>query len=143
MPARAPPIPAAMDERQKRPDDVGRVSRGTSDRVANMSDAEREELARDFVERKSGVPDAPFRRAVTVTDAVVRRAAVTDEAEVAEAVARLTAELHRTERQLHRIERSAPGGSRYQVGSASPPSGRHARLLSRADRIERELRKLR
>ena len=33
--------------------------------------------------------------------------------------------------------------SRYQLGEGPLPSGRHARLLSRAKRIERQLRSLR
>ena len=52
------------------------------------------------------------------------------------------ADLHRTERRLYQLDRftSRP---RYAMTSAGGPTGRYARLLSRANRLERKLRALR
>lgn len=100
-----------------------------------MPDETRAEIARDLAGRRDTVPDPLYRR---------RAAAIGDAAEAARAeeAARLTAELRRTERRLDRLERSF-SPSRYQLRSAGPPTGRYARLLSRAQRLERQLSTLR
>ena len=129
-----------MNDHYKRPDDQHRVSARTSKRVAEMSDAERAALARELARRPGALPDAAVRPAVRTPDA--RPSAKTPNEAGAEAAARLTAELRKTHRQLDRLERSfAP--SRYGGGTSGPDSGRYAHLLSRADRLERQLRKLR
>ena len=120
-----------------------RVSAHTSDRVDTMSDEARAELARSFADKKAGVTDEGFRRAVlTPYESAGRAGHALDEEAAAAEVVRLTAELNRTNRRLDRMERSFSHG-RYQTGSAAPPSGRYARLMSRAERLERELRSLR
>jgi hypothetical protein len=118
-----------------------RVSPHTSDRVDTMSDEARAELARSFADKKRGVTDEGFRKAVTTPYESAGRAHELDEETAAEVV-RLTAELNRTNRRLDRMERGVSHG-RYQTGSAAPPNGRYARLLSRVERLERELRALR
>ena len=128
------------DDKLARPTPLGRVSARTSERVDAMSDQARAELARNIAERKGAVHDGSSRRVLTPPSKGGRSAA--EEEEVAAAVLRLTTELHRTERRLYRLERTFAHG-RYQTGSASPPTGRHARLLSRASQLERELRSLR
>jgi hypothetical protein len=116
-----------MDDNVKRPGQVGRL---TSDRVTELSEETRAEIARSLAGRPAPVPGAPARPGPHLADE-----------ETAALAIRLAADLHRTERRLHQIQR-ASGGSRYQVGSASAPTGRYARLLSRADRLERQLRAL-
>jgi hypothetical protein len=117
-----------------------RVSARTSKRVAEMSDAERETLARELARRKGALPEAPVRRAVAKPD--VRPPAKKADDGRAEATARLTAALRNTHRHLDRLERSFSPG-RYGAGTSAPSSARYARLLSRADRLERQLRALR
>ena len=133
-----------MNDEQRNLPPEERVSERTSRRVAEMSDAERAELARELARRKAALPGPPARRAAEAP-AVRRRAEAADDAKTrakAKAVARLTAELRTTERHLDRLERSITP-SRYQGGSAAPQTARYARLLSRADRLERQLRALR
>jgi hypothetical protein len=125
------------DYRDPTPED--RVSARTSKRVAEMSDAERADLARELARRKRLLPEAPVRRFVE-TPRVPRPAKKPDD-ERAEAVARLTVELHKTERRLDRLERSVTA-TRYG-GTSAPAAARYAQLLSRADRLERQLRALR
>ena len=120
--------------------DESRLHDRTTARIDGMSDEERAELHRDLSGRKPTVPDEGLRRVATPNYGVLRTAE--EEAEVAAKVARLQADLHRTNRRLHQIERSTTS-SRYQLGEGPPPSGRHARLLSRAKRLERQLRALR
>jgi hypothetical protein len=117
-----------MDDEFTRPAQPDDLTGRTSDRVAGMSDEERAELARDLARRTASVPDTPARRAPDAPDP-------------AAAAVRLTAELHRTERRLDRLDRSI-SHSRYQIGSGSA-SGRYARLVSRARRLERQLRSFR
>jgi hypothetical protein len=100
------------------------------DRAREMSDAERVDLARKI----AGHPGYFFPE-----ERDDERAGHLDPATAAE-IARLTAELRRTERRMDRLERlNAP--SRYQVGSGTP-SARYMRLESRARRLERQLRAL-
>ena len=120
--------------------DDSRLHDRTTARIDGMSDQERAELHRDLSGRGAIVPDAGLRRVATPNYGVLRTAE--EEAEVAAKVARLQADLHRTNRRLHQIERSMTS-SRYPLGEGPPPSGRHARLLSRAKRLERQLRALR
>jgi hypothetical protein len=121
-------------------DDPARISRQTIDRVDGLSDESRAELARNFA--STGGPLASGGATSPIAIPFPGRGGQTaEEAEREEAIARVSADLHRTNRRLHRIERTSSGG-RYQVGGASAPSGRYARLLSRADRLERELRAL-
>lgn len=105
-----------------------------------MSDEERAELARRLAERKAAGPQGPVRKATKLPRVPVRP----DEPDpgVAAAVARLTAELRRTERRLDRLERTVTH-NRYQSGGPGLPYGLHLRLLTRADRLERELDNLR
>lgn len=105
-----------------------------------MSEKAREELARNLAGSKSFVREVPPRKAVRIRQTPAELAA--QDAEAAAAVLRLTAELQKTERRLDRLDRSFTH-SRYQTGGASLPTGRHARLLSRASRLERQLRALR
>jgi hypothetical protein len=118
-----------MDREFKRPADQSRLTARTSERVAGMTDDERADLARALARRKA-VP-----RAVPPT-----RLTEPQQAERARAAARLTVELQKTERSIVRLERTITR-SRYQVGT-SAPTGRYARLLRRADRLERQLRAL-
>jgi hypothetical protein len=128
-----------MDDHRKRPQQVDRL---TDDRISEMSEESRALIARELAGRGAVVPEAPGRRPLPgVPDRVVRPSTAAEEAEAAEAAARLAAEIHRTERRLDRIERSA-NHSRYQTGSAAGPSGRYARLLSRSARLERRRRAL-
>src|SRR4051794_8585554 len=127
-----------MNDDYRGPDPQDRVSARTSKRVAEMSEAERADLARELARRKRALPEAPVRRYVPTPDA--RPSAKPPDDGRAEAVAVLTNELRKTERHLYRLERaSAP--SRYGGGSSGPASPRYSRLLSRADRLERQLRK--
>jgi hypothetical protein len=103
----------------------------TSERVERMSDEARAEIARTIAAGRGLVADPRF-----------GRLAEAEEAALAEERARVKADLHRTERRLIRLARSG-GGGRYQMGAGSGPKGRYARLLSRADRLERRLRSLR
>jgi hypothetical protein len=105
-----------------------------------MSDAERAALARELTRRKGLLPEAPARPVVRTPDA--RPSAKPPDHGRAEAAARLTAELRTTERHLDRLERAATA-SRYGGGTSALGAGRYARLLSRADRLERQLRNLR
>jgi hypothetical protein len=107
-----------------------RTERHLSDAVDNMSAEARVELARDIAGREVFRPN-PVRRPSEGPDPATEALAV-----------RVAAELHQTERRLDRIERSLSRG-RYQTGSGGAPSGRYARLLRRADRLERQLRSLR
>ena len=131
-----------MDDEQKRTRPVDQVSALTSDRVAEMSDEARVELARDIAGRRDvGAGDSGSRRRpLTLPYSPARGAA--EDAEAAAEAMRLQSELHRTERRLHQIERKLTS-SRYQMGEGGRPSGRYARLVRRADRIERQLRSLR
>jgi hypothetical protein len=129
-----------MNDDYRAPDPHDRVDARTSRRVAEMSDAERAELAREISRRKRALPEAPVRRYVPTPDA--RPSAKTPDDGHAEAVARLTAQLRDTQRHLDRFERSVTA-SRYGGGSSGPGAARHAFLQSRADRLERLLRKLR
>jgi hypothetical protein len=126
-------------------DDRDQIARRTIDRVDGLSDETRAELARSFADKQLG-PDLGGGKErggrSPITLPFPGRGQTPEEAELEEAIARVSADLHRTNRRLHRIERANTGG-RYQVGSASAPSGRYARLLGRADRLERELRSLR
>jgi hypothetical protein len=126
-------------------DDAKRISRETIDRVDGLTEEARTELARSFAGRVLG-PDLGGGKARDHRDPIAipypgRGGQTVEEIEREEAIARVTADLHRTHRRLDRIERTNTGG-RYQVGGASAPSGRYARLLSRAHRLERELRAL-
>jgi hypothetical protein len=127
-----------MSDEYRGPAPEDRVSARTSKRVAEMTDAERAALARELARRRGPVPEAPVRRAVKPPD--VGRTATAPDAGRSEAAARVTVELRKTERQLDRLERSF-SPSRY--GGSDPSSARYARLLSRADRLERQLRALR
>jgi hypothetical protein len=127
-----------MDDKRTRPGDVDRL---TSDRIAELSDDVRAGIARDLAGRKATVPDHGPRRRLVPDMPLPTRGTEAEDAEFEERAARLTAELHRTERRLDQIERSATHG-RYQSGGASSASGRYARLLSRADRLDRQLRAL-
>jgi hypothetical protein len=129
-----------MNEEYKDPTPEERVSARTLKRVAEMSDAEREALARELARRKGALPEAPVRSAATTPH--VRPSTTTPEDERAKAAARLTAALRNTQRHLDRLERSSTP-SRYGGAASAPASGRYARLLSRADRLERQLRALR
>ena len=107
-----------------------------------MSEEARAELARNLSGKKGEtVPDAGLRSARRLTTPYAITHGSLEEAEVAEKVVRLKADLHRTERRIDQIERSATS-SRYQMAEGSGPTGRHARLLRRARRIERQLRSL-
>lgn len=131
-----------MDDKRKRLAPIDPLTGRTTDRVAEMSDEARAELARELAGRGKTVADAPFRRVAVVPDTPLRRSPEITDPAAAAAILRLEAELHRTERRLERVERSFTR-SRYQTGSDAPPSGRYARLLSRAERLERQLRALR
>jgi hypothetical protein len=127
-------------------DDQNHISRQTIDRVDGLTDEARAELARSFADKELG-PDLGGGKERRGRSPLAfpfsgRTGESAEEAEREEAIARVTADLHRTNRRLDRIERTSTG-SRYQMGRASAPSGRYARLLTRADRLERELRKLR
>jgi hypothetical protein len=128
-----------MDEKHKRQGPI--VSARTSDRVAEMSDELRADIARDLAGRRDTVPDQPVRRRLTTPYEAGRRADTAD-AEVEAPAARIAADLHRTERRLYQLERGSTS-SRYQMHEGGPPSGRYARLLRRAEQLERQLRALR
>src|SRR5829696_1008354 len=100
------------------------IAARTTKRVGQMSEAERGDVARKLAGRRDIVADPVYRHPGPQADA--------DEAARAEAAARVEAELHRTERRLWRLERTSTK-SRYQMSSGGPPSGRYARLISRAD----------
>lgn len=131
-----------MDEKRTTPGVPGRVSARTSDRVAQMSDEARAELARNIAERRAAGADVPERKATGTAANPVRRIAAVPEPEAAAAAVRIAADLKRTERRIHQIERSF-GSSRYQMAEGGPPSGRYARLVRRANQLERQLRALR
>ena len=132
-----------MDDELRDPASVDRIHARTSERVAQMSDEERAELARELARRKQGVADVGFRRAgAQDSPAPYGPAAPALDDDKAAAAARIVAELRSTERRLDRLERSATP-TRYQGGPASPPTGHYDRLLSRAARLERKLRDLR
>ena len=119
--------------------DIERLTAATSDRVAEMTEEERADLARILAGRRDGVPDVGFRRRQKLHDAAVHPYGqpAADEA----AVVRLTAELHKTERRIDQIERGFRR-SRYQMNGGGGPDRRYLRLLRRADRWERMLRSL-
>ena len=129
-----------MDDKLNGPSEADRVAAGTSERVAGMSDEARVEVHRKINERKQGPTVTPFRKAVTPHYGTGRPA--DEDPEAAAAAVRIAAELRSTERRLDRMERGMTRG-RYQMPSDSPPHGRYARLLRRADRLERQLRRLR
>jgi hypothetical protein len=124
-----------MDEEVIKPPEPDRLYGHTTDRVADMTDEARVELHRKLAGRTAGVTDTPYGRSENPHDPLVRRPENADPAAIA---LRLEAELHRVERRLDRLDRSV-SHSRYQTGSAQP-SGRYARLVSRARRLERQLR---
>ena len=128
------------DYRRPAPED--RVTARTSKRVAELSEAERQELAREFARRKQALVDTPDRPAVDSPRPAEQapEAPRKPEAGRAEAAARVAAELRSTQRHLDRIERSVQPG-RY--GGSAPTSARYDRLMSRAERLERQLRALR
>jgi hypothetical protein len=119
---------------ERTPDVPHRLAGRTSDRVREMSDEERRELARKIAGHPGYIAPEPDPR-----EERREKRHLEDPATLAE-IARLTAELHRTERRMDRIDRMS-SHSRYQVGT-SAPSGRYARLESRARRLERQLRSL-
>ena len=116
------------DSDTSRPD---RLHARTSERVDRMSDEARAEIARNFAAKRAIVAEPRFGRGAEAA-----------EAELAAEVARVRADLQRTERRLDRLERASSGG-RYQLSTGGMPSGRYARLLTRAERLERRLRALR
>src|SRR4051812_29533231 len=111
-----------MDEKDTGPPDISRVDAHTSDRVERMTDEAREDLARKLAGRRRGVTDEGFRSPVVVPYVSGRGTAADDE--LAGEVARLTAELQRTERRLDRIERLSTR-SRYQMTGGGSPSARY------------------
>jgi hypothetical protein len=129
-----------LNDEHRDPSPENRVSARTRKRVAEMSDVERIALARELARRKGALLEAPVRRTVATPD--VRPSAKKADDEQAEATARLTAALRNTQRHLDRLERSFTP-SRYGGGTSAPASARYARLLRRADRLERQLRELR
>jgi hypothetical protein len=123
----------------------GQLHRGTSNRIDGLSTEERAALHREFAGKRT--PDSgsgSARRRLTPAgfpmDPLAKPSR--EEEELAAEAARVAADLHRTQRQLDRIERSSTR-SRYVMSTGGAPHGRYARLLSRADRLERRLRKLR
>jgi hypothetical protein len=116
------------------------ISGRTSDRVAEMSDEARAELARRLAGRAAEFPGGPSRKGVIYPDRQPSPPAEAPDAADATA-ARLAAELHATERRLDRIENSMTH-ARYQHGPGTP-DGRYIRLASRARRLERQLRRIR
>ena len=123
--------------------DNDRVYKGTNERVDQMSEEARAELARNLAGRHGEtVPDAGLRRRPALTPPYAITHGSLEEAEIAEQVVRLQADLHRTGRRLYNIERSLTK-SRYQMGDGGRPTGRYARLLRRQSRLERQLRSLR
>lgn len=125
-----------MKDESRDPTPEARVSARTRKRVAEMSDEERTALAREFARSMRGLADAP------VATPRPRRSAKTPDDGRAKAAARLTAELRKTQRHLDRLERLLTA-SRYGGGTDAPAAARYARLLSRADRLEGQLRALR
>jgi hypothetical protein len=127
-----------------RPDDNDRrLYARTSDRVDEMSEEARAELARNLAGRKDGaVPDAGISGPIAIPYTGSGRVSAAEEEEIAAEVERLSADLHRTERRLHQIERASTS-SRYQMGEGGSPSARYVRLERRARRLERQLRSLR
>jgi hypothetical protein len=132
-----------MPSRVSRPDDnARRLYAHTSDRVDEMSEEARAELARNLAGRKdASVPDKRPRGPIAIPYTGSGRVSVAEEEEIAAEVERLSADLHRTERRLHQIER-ATTSSRYQMGEGGTPSPRYVRLERRARRLERQLRSL-
>lgn len=126
-----------MDDELTRDDHIARADARTTDRVARMTEKEREELARELARRRGATPEAdPTAQEQTAPPAFPERPVSPDPS----VAARLTAELRTTERRLDRLERIETPG-RY--GGSAQPSGRYDRLISRAERIERKLRNLR
>ena len=131
-----------MDDDRKRPHSIDQVSAQTSDRVAEMSDEERVELARNIFGRRDVGADGRGGSPIAVPYTAGGKAPLGTDEDVAAEVARLSAELARTERRILRMERSVTR-SRYQmVPGDGKPTGRYARLLHRAERLERQLRSL-
>jgi hypothetical protein len=125
-----------------RPDDSDRrLYAHTSDRVDEMSEEARAELARNLAGRKASVPDPRLRGPIAIPYTGSGRVSAAEEEEIAAEVERLSADLHRTERRLHQIERASTS-SRYQMGEGGTPSTRYTRLERRARRLERQLRSL-
>jgi hypothetical protein len=123
-------------------DNARRLYARTSDRVDQMSEEARAELARNLAGRKAGsVPDAGARGPIAIPYTGSGRISVAEEEEIAAEVERLSADLHRTERRLHQIDR-VNTSSRYQMGEGGSPSPRYVRLERRARRLERQLREL-
>ena len=112
-----------MEQELETPARFGRVDAHTSRHIAGLSDDERNDIARAL----AGGDATPAPDAVPDPDA---------------AALRLQLELHRAERRIDRLERLF-SFSRYGTGSGGPPPGPYARLISRVDRLERELRSLR
>jgi hypothetical protein len=126
-------------------DSARRLYSATSDRVDEMSEESRAELARNLAGHKAAVPDRGLggsKSPIAVPYVGSGRIGAAEEEEVAAEVARLSADLHRTERRMHQIERSMTS-SRYQMGEGGAPSARYTRLERRARRLERQLRSLR
>ena len=126
------------DEDNKPPPEREVIYDRTTDRVAGMTDEARAALHRKIHGAKGTVPDEGFKRPTTTPYTPSRPQETPDPS--AEII-RLEAELHRTERRIYRLERGFSRG-RFQAGSSAAPHGRYARLLSRADRLERQLRDL-
>jgi hypothetical protein len=123
-------------------DNDRRLHAHTSDRVDAMSEEARAELARKLGGRKGGAaPSAATRGPIAIPYRDSGRVSVAEEEEVAAEVARLSADLHRTERRLHQIDRGSTK-SRYQMVAGGSPTTRYVRLERRARRIERQLRGL-
>ncbi len=99
----------------------------TTDRVGEMSDEARVDLHREIAGRKLTYADTPARRTDVAQDPNAE-------------IVRLTAELHSIDRRLDRLERQTPS-ERFRSGAGWPGS-RYIRLVSRARRIERQLREL-
>ena len=109
-----------------------------------MSEESRAELARNLAGRRKSVPDRGLGKTtspIAIPYLGSGRLGSAVEEEAAAEVARLSADLHRTERRMHQIERSMTS-SRYQMGEGGAPSARYMRLERRARRIERQLRSL-
>jgi hypothetical protein len=127
------------DEEQTPPAKPDRIYDRTTDRVAGMSDEARVALHRKIHGGKETVPDKGFGTPTDLQYGYGRPAG--DAPDPSAEVIRLEAELHRTERRIERIERGHTR-ERFQATSYTAPHGRYARLLSRADRLERQLREL-
>ena len=125
-----------MDDDELSADEVGRLMDGASSRVAAMTDQERVALFNCIAGRMPTVTDRGFRSSGTAPYGAPPRE------DVGKEVARLTAQLRRTERRLDHMDRGS-ARSRYQMSEPSGrPSARYSLLVRRADRIERRLRAL-